>query len=81
MILIDVMIPVTEEVADFLVQEDLPVGEVKEEVLRLIKGKNTSYRICGEELSFYAYFKEQILDETLSLKEQGIGDGDKLILI
>lgn len=81
MIMIDVMIPVTGEVSDFLVRDDLAVGEVKKEVLKLIKAKNPHYCVKEDELSFYAYFREQLLDEGMSLKEQGVGDGEKLILI
>lgn len=81
MILVDVQVPALDRTFDFVLNEEALAGEVMKEILQLIKERVKNIRQLEDKLYLYAFYKEQLLDEKLSLQEQGIVAGEKLILL
>lgn len=80
MILVDIQVPETNGIYDFELDENVPVGEIAENAAGLAACRE-GMEYCGREpMYLYALQGERILDASLSLKEQGIGSGERLIL-
>ena len=80
MILVDVQIPALDRTYDFELDEETPVGELVEKIAQLIREK-ARMPPETEKLCLYAFFKEKVLNEKLSLHQQGIETGEKLLLM
>lgn len=81
MILLDVQIMAMDQTYDFELDEELTAGELAEKIVRIVSEQEKLSFDPNEKRYLYAFDAEQILDERLSLKEQGITGGEKLILI
>lgn len=81
MILVDIQVPVLDKIYDFELDEEASVDMALEEILELIARREGS--ICDEPGKMYLYVpgQEGILAGGETLKQQGIGDGARLILI
>ncbi len=81
MILIDVYVPAVDRVFDFELDENTTAGEITEELIQKLAEQINISDKTKEQLCIYAFYRECILDEALTLKEQGIDTGEKLILL
>lgn len=80
MIMIDVVVPPLSEVFDFQVDENKQVTEFKKDVEKLIERKeNMKFGLALREL--FHYRVGDFLKENGTMGEQGIVNGDRLILI
>lgn len=78
--MIDVLVPPLDEVYDFEVDENKEISEFREEVEKLIEKKeNLRFGLALREL--FLYRVGDFLKETGTLREQGIINGDRIILI
>ncbi|MDE5908412.1 MAG: EsaB/YukD family protein [Lachnospiraceae bacterium] len=81
MILVDLQVPVFDRVYDFELDEQLKPEELMKDILMLI-GREEA---CGQSkeagMALYAVRLERILDLGRTLHQQGVRDGDRLILI
>lgn len=81
MILIDVQIPVLDRIYDFELDEDSMAGVLMEEIIALIAKKEHLTVNEGKEMYLYSLGQENVLKKDRTLRQQGICDGDRLILI
>ena len=81
MILVDVYVPAADRVFDFELDENTIAGEITEEIIQRLTEQITIPEKEKKQLFVYAFYRECILDESLTLKEQGIDTGEKLILL
>lgn len=81
MILIDVHVPVLDQAYDFEFDEDSEVGMLMEEILDLLSNKEQLTVKKSEDIYLYTLGQENILERNKTLKQQGVCDGDRLILI
>lgn len=81
MILIDVQIPVLDRIYDFELDEDSMAGVLMEEIIALISKKEHLTVNGGKEMYLYSLGQENVLKNDRTLRQQGICDGDRLILI
>lgn len=81
MILLDVQIMAVNKTFDFELEEEMTAGELVKKIIRIVAEQEKLSLDVNEKRYLYAFNKEQILDEQLSLKVQGVMGGEKLILI
>lgn len=81
MILVDVQALQLGAVYDFELEEEKRVEEILSDVLALIGKREKKKAQENAEFYLYAMNKERILSKELTLKEQGIIDGERLVLI
>lgn len=79
MILVDVQVPALDRVYDFELDEDSQTGRLAEEIAALIAAWEKLPESSAMDL--YGVRQETFLRWDETLKEQGVGDGDRLILI
>ncbi len=81
MILVDVQIPAMDRVYDFELDEELTAKVAMQDIQMLVsKLEKVSER--GKEDSYlYSLRQDSILKREETLKQQGVRDGDRLILI
>lgn len=82
MILVDIYVPSTGNTYDFQLDEEIPVGNVIEEISEMI-GQKEHCQIMGDitKLMLCARNGKQILHKDYSLAECHIVTGDSLILV
>ncbi len=81
MILVDILIPALDSCFDFELSEEVKVGELLRKVKELLSEKVRKLLPENEKLYFYAFYQGKLLEEELSLKEQGVVTGERLYLI
>ncbi len=79
MILVDVQVPALDRVYDFELDEESQTGRLAEEIAALIVGWEKLPESGAMDL--YGVRQETFLRRDETLKGQGVGDGDRLILI
>ena len=82
MILVDIYVPSLNKVYDFRLNEELRLRTVTDEIADAI-GRKEHSRIKGnrEQMILCGAGKKIILNPDLTLKEQGIGNGERLIIV
>ncbi len=81
MIMVDIQVPVLDQIYDFELEEDWQTGMVLEDILILI-AQNADVSIEEREaVQLYSMVQEKILKRGKTLRQQNIRDGDRLILI
>lgn len=80
MILVDIQVPVLDQVYDFELDEGTEVEMLKEDILALISEQEHAACKNSKEMLLYSLRQEHILEGSRSLKQQGIIAGDRLIL-
>ncbi|MCM1135541.1 MAG: hypothetical protein NC400_08195 [Clostridium sp.] len=81
MILVDIQVPLLDKIYDFELDEEEQTGKILEEILLLIEQKEGFARRREGKLFLYALRQEGILASEETLKQQGVGDGDRLLLL
>lgn len=81
MIMVDIQVPVLDRIYDFELDEERKVGELVKEILALIEEKENLRNDREKKLYLYATRRACILKENEKLADQGIRNGDRLILI
>lgn len=79
MILVDVQAMATGEIYDFELDENQTVEILLKEIKELISGKEQR-AFSDEKFYLYAMYRECFLLENLSMKEQGVRSGERLII-
>lgn len=80
MILVDIQTPALDKIYDFELDGEQQTGRVLEEIIALILQREN---LAGEpegKLRLYAMRQEKILSEKETLEQQGVEDGDRLVL-
>ncbi|MCR4640694.1 MAG: EsaB/YukD family protein [Lachnospiraceae bacterium] len=82
MILVDIFVPSVDKTYDFQLNEEIEIHTVLEEISEMIGQKEHS-RITGrvDQLLLCNYRTGSILSTNITLKEAGIVNGDKLLLV
>ena len=82
MILVDIFVPSVDKTYDFQLNEEIEIHTVLEEISEMIGQKEHS-RITGrvDQLLLRNYRTGSILSTNITLKEAGIVNGDKLLLV
>ncbi|NBJ93589.1 hypothetical protein D5281_13545 [bacterium 1xD42-62] len=81
MILVDIQIPALDRVYDFELDEGLTVRVLMQDIQTLVsKQEKIPEREDGDSY-LYSLGQERILRQEETLKQQGVQDGDRLILI
>lgn len=82
MILVDIYIPAVDDVYDFMLDENAPIGEVKEEIYKLLcqKAKETE-KESGESFYLWASEEKKLLPDHKTLRGCGVYDGARLIMV
>ncbi len=81
MILVDVLVPVTGRVYDFTIEENVAVKTVTEDIVDLIVQKEGYSNQGDSEMRLFSHAKRMQLEEEKTLFENGVRNGDKLILV
>ncbi|GFI03672.1 MAG: hypothetical protein HFI44_14255 [Lachnospiraceae bacterium] len=81
MILVDLQAPVFDRIYDFELDEQLKAEELLKDILILIGEEETCRQSKEVGMALYAARQERILDPHRTLQQQGVRDGDRLILI
>ncbi len=81
MILVDIQVPVLDEVYDFELDEEVKIKEALGEITALIAAKERISIKDGDNLQLYALREDMLLDREASLRQQAVRDGDRLVLI
>ncbi len=81
MILVDLQAPVFDRIYDFELDEQLTTGELLKDILILIGEEEACRQSIEVGMALYAVRQERILDPCRTLQQQGVRDGDRLILI
>lgn len=79
MILVDVQVVATGEIYDFELDENQAVEILLKEIKQLISEKEQR-TFSDEKFYLYAMYRECFLLENMSMKEQGVRSGERLIL-
>lgn len=80
MILVDVQVPAMDKVFDFELDEEVKIKQLLDEIPELIAKKEKTQMCNDEKMYLFALERELLLREELTLKEQGIGSGERLVL-
>ena len=80
MILVDIQVPALDGIYDFELEEESKVGELTKEIQTLLTMQEQLTE-AGGIMSLYGVRQERSLKEDESLKQQGVREGDQLILI
>lgn len=81
MIMVDVEVFRLERVYDFELDENAAAGEVKDKIIKLIEENLRIKRAQGEEMELYSLRQEKVLNDKMTPAQQGIRNGDRLVLI
>lgn len=81
MILVDLQVPVFDRVYDFELDEQLKVEELLKDIVILVGREEACSQSREDGMAIYAVRQERILDPLRTLQQQGVQDGDRLILI
>ncbi len=81
MILVDIQVPVLDEVYDFELDEEVKIKEALGEITALIAAKERISIKDGDNLQLYALREDMLLDREAGLRQQAVRDGDRLVLI
>ncbi|MGN1179757.1 MAG: EsaB/YukD family protein [Suilimivivens sp.] len=81
MILLDVQLPLINKIYDFELDEDMMVSELLQKIMGIIAEKEGMEYDPEDKMYLYAMGNERILNESYSLKQQGIRGGERLVLI
>lgn len=81
MILVDVQALQLGEVYDFELEEEKTVNELISDIVTLICKKENKSRKEDTDYFLYAMSRECILSGELTLREQRIRDGERLVLV
>lgn len=81
MIMVDVEVFLLDRIYDFELDENAAAGEVKEKIIKLIEENLKIRRAEGEEMELYALRQEKILNDKMTSAQQGVQNGDRLVLI
>ena len=81
MVMIDVEVPALDRVYDFELAKETVAEEITAKIVTLIL-QNSGLRKSGaEEFCLYGLRQAKILNPDLTLMEQGVQSGDRLVLI
>lgn len=81
MILLDVQLPLINKIYDFELDEDMMVSELLQKITGIIAEKEEMEYDPEDKMYLYAMGNERVLNESYSLKQQGIRGGERLVLI
>lgn len=81
MILVDVQVPSLDGIYDFELDEKMEVCEVVTQIFEMIALQENGVKEPGQEMFLYAIRKESILNPQKTLEQQGIQNGESLIVI
>lgn len=81
MILVDVQVLQLGTVYDFELDEDKKTDELLSDIVALICKKEKKKPLEEAKYYLYAVNRECILTGALSLREQGVGNGERLVLV
>lgn len=81
MILVDIQVPLLDEVYDFELDEETQVWELLGEITALIARKEGILLKEEGNLRLYAIRQDGLLDKNASLRQQAVEAGDRLVLI
>lgn len=81
MILVDIQVPMLDGVYDFELEETAAVKGLLREIVGLIAGEEGLTLRDEERMQLYAVRQGYLLDKNVSLKQQGVEAGDRLVLI
>lgn len=78
--MVDVLVPPLEEVFDFELDDRIDEKSLRENIEELIsRDKKVIFQVAKREI--FNYRMGEFLEEGKSLKEQGVMNGDRLILV
>lgn len=80
MIMIDVLVPPLDRAFDFEVDEGIDVERLREDVERLIEAKEKML-FSTKKRQMFLYRKGDFLRDGITLTNQGVINGDRLILV
>ena len=78
MILVDIQVPEIDGIYDFELDEDMAAGEAARAAAELTALWEGIF--AGESMSLYARERGIVLKDELTLRQQGLGNGERLIL-
>ena len=81
MIIVDVEVPALDMIYDFEMDEETITEEVMQKMVVLILQCNHLQKTEKEESCLYGLRQKKILNPCMTLKEQGIQNGDRLVLL
>ncbi len=81
MILVDLYVPLLDKVYDFELEEDKQTGALLDDILYLITQKEGLHGEKESGIRLYAFSLERFLDEDKTLGQQGVDNGERLILV
>lgn len=81
MISVDIHVPVLDRAYDFELNEELETGRLIEDILILIAREEHLHESEGGNMYFYAVRQEIVLRREETLGNQGVRNGDRLVLI
>ncbi len=80
MILVDVQVPMLDQVFDFELNEEMEVEKVIKDISLLAAKQENLICKNGREMCLYVLGQEKLLERNISLRQQGVRAGDRLVL-
>ena len=80
MILVDVQVPMLDQVFDFELNEEMEVEKVIKDISLLAAKQENLICKNGKEMCLYVLGQEKLLERNISLRQQGVRAGDRLVL-
>lgn len=81
MIIVDIQVPSINKVYDFELDEEMMAGALVKEVAEIVAEKEKMIYRQEDQMYLFAMEHEKVLNENCSLRQQGIRNGERLILI
>lgn len=81
MILVDIHVPAMDKTFDFELDEEMPAGRITEKIKSLVACQEQIGFDQEEKMFIYSLGKEKVLSDAYTLKEQGIENGERLVLL
>lgn len=82
MILVDIYIPAIDSTYDFMLDENVPIGQIKEEIYEmLLKKVREAKGESGRAFSLWAVSAGRMLEDEDTLYTSGITDGTRMIYV
>lgn len=81
MILVDIYVPAVNRQYDFKLDENAYIADILEEVGEMMLATEENGKAGIADLLFCNYESRQVLPLNLSMKQCGIGNGAKLVLL
>lgn len=81
MILVDIHVPSLDRTYDFELDEEMTTKKAAEKIVRIVAQKENAAYEEEEKMFLFSMGRGRLLNDSFTLKEQGIKNGERLVLL